>query len=91
MVRLEDVKMKEARTQAKIIGTLVTFSGALLMTLYKGPAIDIMHSHPTNHDANSSSNKHWVVGTILILIGCSGWSAFYILQVSNVLLNLVLG
>ncbi|KAL6317289.1 hypothetical protein AAG906_030042 [Vitis piasezkii] len=78
--RLEHIKIKEARTQAKIIGTLVTFSGALLMTLYKGPIIDIMHSHKASHQANHSSSKHWLIGTILILMGCCAWSAFFILQ-----------
>jgi len=34
------VNVKEVHSQAKVIGTLVTFGGALLMTLYKGPQIN---------------------------------------------------
>lgn len=40
--RLERIKIKELHSQAKIIGTIVTFLGALLMTLYKGPIIDMI-------------------------------------------------
>ncbi|KAL2339804.1 hypothetical protein Fmac_007744 [Flemingia macrophylla] len=36
ILRIERVNVKEVRSLAKVIGTLVTFSGALSMTLYKG-------------------------------------------------------
>ncbi|XVF36889.1 hypothetical protein REPUB_Repub19eG0097600 [Reevesia pubescens] len=80
--RLEHVKMKELRSQAKVIGTLVTLAGALLMTLYKGPVIDLIWSSKTNHHGSSgdSSDKHWITGTLLILVGCVAWSCFYVLQ-----------
>ncbi|CBI19039.3 hypothetical protein VitviT2T_027099 [Vitis vinifera] len=79
--RLEHIKIKERRSQAKIVGTVLTFSGALLMTLYKGPIIDLIWSHKTSHNANhSSTDTHWITGTLLILVGCCAWSAFYILQ-----------
>ncbi|PON76356.1 Plant-drug/metabolite exporter [Trema orientale] len=82
--RLERVKIKEVRSQAKVIGTVVSFSGALLMTLYKGPVIDLFWTRNTNHQSSSSSggdsDKHWVLGTLFILIGCVAWSCFYVLQ-----------
>ncbi|XP_050213096.1 WAT1-related protein At4g08290-like [Mercurialis annua] len=79
--RLERIKIKEIRSQAKVIGTLVTFGGALLMALYKGPAINLLSSGGSGHHANSDdSGKHWVTGTLLIMVGCVAWSAFYILQ-----------
>lgn len=53
------------------------------MTLYKGPIIDLIWSHKTSHHAtHSSADTHWMTGTLLILVGCFAWSAFYILQVS---------
>ncbi|XVF39367.1 hypothetical protein PTKIN_Ptkin01aG0029100 [Pterospermum kingtungense] len=80
--RLEQVKIKEVRSQAKVIGTLVTLSGALIMTLYKGPVIDLIWSRKTSHHGSSgdSSEKHWISGTLLILVGCVAWSCFYVLQ-----------
>lgn len=79
--RLERVKMKEVRSQAKMIGTLVTFGGALLMTLYKGPVLNLPWSKDTSPHATSSHNHtNWVAGTLLILLGCVAWSCFYVLQ-----------
>ncbi|MBA0623863.1 hypothetical protein Godav_009298 [Gossypium davidsonii] len=80
--RLEHIKMKEVRSIAKVVGTLVSLSGALLMTLYKGPVIDLIWSRHTSHNGSSgdSSDKHWISGTLLILVGCVAWSCFYVLQ-----------
>ncbi|KAJ4700655.1 WAT1-related protein [Melia azedarach] len=81
--RLERINIKEFRSQAKIIGTLVTLGGALLMTLYKGPVLNLPWSSSASSDQESngqSSDKHWVAGTLLILLGCVAWSGFYVLQ-----------
>lgn len=80
--RLEQVKIREVRGLAKVIGTVVTLSGALIMTLYKGPVIDLIWSRKTSHHGSSgnSSDKHWIAGTLLILVGCVAWSCFYVLQ-----------
>lgn len=77
--------MKEVRSIAKVVGTLVSLSGALLMTLYKGPVIDLIWSRHTSQHGSSgdSSDKHWISGTLLILVGCVAWSCFYVLQVSS--------
>ncbi|KAI4339718.1 hypothetical protein MLD38_024628 [Melastoma candidum] len=81
-LRLERVKIKQARGMAKIIGTVVTFMGALVMTLYKGPIIHLIWSKDNHHASSSggASDKHWITGTLFILIGCFAWSAFYNLQ-----------
>ncbi|KAI3442717.1 WAT1-related protein [Psidium guajava] len=82
MLRLERVKIKEARGIAKIVGTIVTFLGALVMTVYKGPMIHLIWSTGTAQSRNSTdpSDRHWVAGTLFILIGCCAWSAFFTLQ-----------
>ncbi|CAL5414521.1 unnamed protein product [Camellia sinensis] len=83
--RLEKVNLKKIQSVAKVIGTVITVTGVLVMTLYKGPIIDILwHSksrNPHHNTTNSTSaDQHWVMGTIMIL-GCTcGWSAFFILQ-----------
>ncbi|KAG5045594.1 hypothetical protein JHK86_015000 [Glycine max] len=76
--------MKEVACQAKVIGTIVTFGGTLLMALYKGPIVSVMGSS-TSHagqpeNVNSPTGNHWILGTCFLLIGCAGFSAFYILQ-----------
>jgi len=82
-------------SQAKIIGTIVTISGAMVMTLYRGPIINIFGTHGTataNHHANEASGNNtgdkgpqWVLGALCIL-GCQlAWAGFFILQVSLVM------
>ncbi|KAF3445673.1 hypothetical protein FNV43_RR10849 [Rhamnella rubrinervis] len=85
--RLEKVKIKEARGQAKVIGTVVTFAGALLMTIYKGPVVNLFSSssaksiHATSSGgAGADAGKHFIAGTLILLVACVAWSAFYVLQ-----------
>nr|KYP55168.1 Auxin-induced protein 5NG4 [Cajanus cajan] len=84
ILRLERVNVKEVRSLAKVIGTLVTFSGALLMTLYKGPLIKLFYTPNATHHQDGSHSpevvKHWVSGTLFLLLGCVAWSSFFILQ-----------
>ncbi|KAL8467139.1 hypothetical protein ACS0TY_036017 [Phlomoides rotata] len=80
--RLEQVNLKKKPSLAKVIGTVVTVSGAMVMTLFKGPAVNILgKSHAGSHSAASSTaDQHWVTGTILMLGCIVGWAAFFILQ-----------
>ncbi|KAK9167618.1 hypothetical protein Scep_002809 [Stephania cephalantha] len=82
--RLEKVKIKNVRSQAKIVGTIITLSGAMLMTLYKGPILNMPWTHGGGHHGAAASGaeggQHWVVGTLMLLGSCSGWGAFFILQ-----------
>jgi hypothetical protein len=85
------VRIKEIRSQAKVVGTLVTLGGALLMTVYKGPVIGLPWSQKTSQHGSTaaSSDKHWVTGTLLLLVGCVSWSAFYVLQVKKYTVQLI--
>ena len=83
LARLEHVKLRDVRSQAKVIGTLVTFAGALLMAIYKGPGFNLFHSGTKQHeDAGPSSRDHQTVGALYIFMGCMALSSFYILQVN---------
>ncbi|XP_052204293.1 WAT1-related protein At4g08300-like [Diospyros lotus] len=81
--RLEKVNLKKIYGLAKVIGTVITVTGAMVMTLYKGPIVDIIwYSHATNHHkaTSASTGQHWVTGTIMLLACTAGWSGFFILQ-----------
>ncbi|XVF39362.1 hypothetical protein PTKIN_Ptkin01aG0028700 [Pterospermum kingtungense] len=80
--RLERVNLKEVHSIAKIIGTVIMVPGAIIMTLYKGPAINFLKLQGGVHHSvsNEAEAKHWVAGTLMLLARCWGWSGFYILQ-----------
>ncbi|XVF64597.1 hypothetical protein PTKIN_Ptkin09bG0181200 [Pterospermum kingtungense] len=80
--RLEKVDMKKIHSVAKIIGTAITVIGAMVMTLYKGPIVDFIKTGgAVNHGTTTeSADKHWVMGTIMILGSILSWAGFFILQ-----------
>ncbi|KAJ9694294.1 hypothetical protein PVL29_010006 [Vitis rotundifolia] len=86
LCRMEKLDMKKVRCQAKVVGTVVTVAGAMLMTLYKGPIVEMVwshyvHPHKTNGAENSgSSDKDWLKGSILLIIATFAWASFFILQ-----------
>lgn len=81
------MKIKEVACQAKMIGTAITFGGTLLMALYKGPVVSVVRSSSSHagqpENVNDPTGNQWVIGTCFLLIGCAGFSSFYILQVTN--------
>ncbi|KAL8132638.1 WAT1-related protein At1g21890-like [Apium graveolens] len=83
LFRMERVNLRQKHGLAKVIGTSLTVSGAMLMTLYKGPIVDIFGYSPESvhrHSSAASSDQHWAAGTLMLLLCCVGWSAFFIVQ-----------
>ncbi|CAM8999672.1 unnamed protein product [Rhodiola kirilowii] len=80
--RLEMVNIRKLPSQAKVIGTCITVTGAMVMTLYKGPVINFITSHGGSHGSSTdaSEDQHWVSGTIMLIAACCGWASFFILQ-----------
>lgn len=80
--RLEKVKLKEVRSHAKIVGTLVTVGGAMMMTLIKGRALGLPWTHKSNQDSHRTTDvEDPVKGALMITTSCLCYSSFYILQV----------
>ena len=74
------------RGQAKVVGTLATVAGGMVMTLIKGPVLEPFWAHGSNaHNQQTigSNLQHAIKGSVMILIGCFSWACFMILQVSN--------
>ncbi|VFQ90468.1 unnamed protein product [Cuscuta campestris] len=82
--RLEKVNLKKVSSMAKLIGTAITVGGAMVMTLYKGPAIHLVpHSASGGHHAEAAGIvgvQNWVTGTICLLCCIVGWAGFFIVQ-----------
>ena len=81
---MEKLDLKRVICQAKLVGTLVTVAGAMLMTLYKGPIVEMVwtkHKHAHEVQTNESNDKDWFKGSIFIIIATLAWAALFILQV----------
>ncbi|KAK7334575.1 hypothetical protein VNO80_26335 [Phaseolus coccineus] len=92
LCRMEKINMKKVRCQAKVVGTLMTVGGAMLMTLYKGPLVEMvwtkhalhhqsqMNSSTTNTATLTPSDKDWFIGSILLIIATLAWASLFVLQ-----------
>ncbi|KAK4419112.1 WAT1-related protein [Sesamum alatum] len=81
--RLEKVRLMSIHSQAKIIGTLATVAGAMIMTLVRGPNLDlpwtkVMANHA--HQQSEVNLQHSIKGALMITVGCFSWACFMILQ-----------
>lgn len=84
--RLEKVNVKRLHSQGKILGTLITVGGAMVMTLVNGPPVPLPWTnqgtgvhHSQAPTAMVSQDQH-IKGAIMITAGCFCWAGFYVLQ-----------
>ncbi|XP_047156143.1 WAT1-related protein At5g07050-like [Vigna umbellata] len=83
-IRFEVVDVWNPRGIAKVIGTMISLAGVLIMTLYKGPVIKNLW-RPLIHIPRKSAaiNEDWLKGSILTVSSCVAWSLWYIMQAST--------
>jgi len=94
---MEKINLKKVRCQAKVVGTLVTVGGAMVMTLYKGPLMEMVwHKHALHQSQNNNattnasttpSDRDWLIGSILLIIATLAWASLFVLQVRPLMLN----
>ncbi|XP_019444391.1 PREDICTED: WAT1-related protein At2g37460-like [Lupinus angustifolius] len=84
ILRIEKINIKSIHSQAKMVGTIVTVAGAMVMTLLKGPILQFLGTHGNNnhnHQNGGANNlQHVIKGSIMITIGCFCWAGFMVLQ-----------
>ncbi|XP_049414713.1 WAT1-related protein At1g68170-like [Solanum stenotomum] len=81
ILRLEKLGWHSAAGKAKVFGTIISISGAMLLSLYKGPEI---HMGSTNINLLSSP-KHKgeskpLIGAVLAIVGCTCYALLLIVQ-----------
>ncbi|XP_027359016.1 WAT1-related protein At4g15540-like [Abrus precatorius] len=73
--RMEKIAVKKRTTQGKILGSIVSISGAFIVTFYKGPSIIIADNSisihlPQSNGILTSVDINWAIGGLL-LTGCN--------------------
>ena len=85
--RMESINIKQLHGLAKVLGSVVGVSGALVFAFVKGPPINFMHWHTTTEKPNTDSSIHscstreWIKGSLIMLSANTFWSLWLILQV----------
>ncbi|CAD6338137.1 unnamed protein product [Miscanthus lutarioriparius] len=88
--RSEALDLKSRTGMAKLLGTLVSLAGAMVLTLYKGVALTHAaaadsqnhHQHLRPHAAAdaAASRAKWTLGTVAILGNCVCLSCWFLLH-----------
>lgn len=83
------MKFTSIGSQAKIIGTIATFGGAMIMMLVRGPEVQLFPTNEyyvNNNDASDQISGGIILndaikGSLMIMLGCTSGAAFIIYQV----------
>ncbi|XP_062116342.1 WAT1-related protein At4g15540-like isoform X1 [Humulus lupulus] len=88
--RMEKLDLRCSKGQIKVMGTLVSISGALVIIIYKGPAILALLSHSgqnTSYPLNPSSapkilraTSNWIEGSLFLVVASLSFSIWNIGQ-----------
>ncbi|KAE8719092.1 WAT1-related protein [Hibiscus syriacus] len=81
ILRLEKVNLRSIRSHAKIIGTLATVAGAMVMVLMKGPVLELFSTKARiNSHENDTDFHDTIKGGLMITAGCFSFVCFVIMQ-----------
>ncbi|XP_047337271.1 WAT1-related protein At4g08290-like [Impatiens glandulifera] len=64
---MEKVNFKERRSQAKLLGRVIATSGAILICLYNGQAIDVSSKSQTS-TTHERFTENWIEGPVFVII-----------------------
>jgi hypothetical protein len=89
--RMEVLNMKKHSSQAKVIGTVVSIAGALVVTFYKG--IPLINDAIKNIEMGASGifllgKSDWIIGAFLLAAGSFCLSLLFIVQVNKLYISM---
>ncbi|GKA62083.1 EamA domain, WAT1-related protein [Tanacetum coccineum] len=76
--RMEKIELKSSSSQAKLLGTIIAITGAMVFTFYQGPKL--FQITDSSNTLLSSKPSNWVFGAlILVICGILGslWSVLH--------------
>lgn len=87
---MEKLSLRSLSSQAKIVGTMVSITGALVVILYSGPVLITMHATQKSpavtisfDRSTVSSESNWIIGGVLLAASYVMVSIWYIYQVHS--------
>ncbi|CAN8265850.1 unnamed protein product [Cochlearia groenlandica] len=81
--RQETLNIKSNIGRAKVLGTMICICGALVLTLYKGPALtrqDTSQTQKTINDSTTAISQKWAMGSVMLIISILIWSLWFNVQ-----------
>ncbi|KAK3033554.1 hypothetical protein RJ639_032402 [Escallonia herrerae] len=84
--RMEKIEIRSLSSQAKIIGTILSILGALVVVIYKGPTLVRTSSNVSVllYQPLKSSESDWIAGGLLLTADYVLFSIWYIVQTDTV-------
>ncbi|KAK9071280.1 hypothetical protein SSX86_009848 [Deinandra increscens subsp. villosa] len=82
-LRLENVNIARSHGLAKVIGTLASVGGAMVITLYKGSPLLHQDAQTVNNEdmlTDSAKMLNWTWGCIYLLGHCLSWAGWMVFQ-----------
>ncbi|XVF39084.1 hypothetical protein PTKIN_Ptkin01aG0006900 [Pterospermum kingtungense] len=85
-LRMESISIRQIPGIAKVFGSVISLSGALMFAFVKGPPIKFMnwHSATQNQTAYTPSKTYsigeWIKGSLIMLSANTAWSLWIVLQ-----------
>ncbi|CAL1363060.1 unnamed protein product [Linum trigynum] len=83
VMRMERLSIRKVHGMAKVIGSAVGVSGALVFALVKGPAlVNDVHTSTSKHGPlkNCCSKGDWIKGSLVMILANTIWSLWVIIQ-----------
>ena len=78
---MEIISIGQMHGIAKVLGSILSLSGAIVYALVKGPPLDINHKQGSHSMTTVHSKGESIKGSLLMLLANVSWALWLVLQV----------